>query len=312
MPKILLLETIEASAEKLLAQQHSLILSQTPASGLEEADLNQYVALITRGKGQVDRALLEAMPNLQVVARCGVGLDNVDVAAASERGIKVFNAPGINTHTVAEHAMSLIMMLLRNLLPSILAVKDNNWSVRQGLKTDELRGKKLGIMGMGNIGQTLAKMATVFGMEICYWDARKLDLPYEALDKESLIRQADVISLHLPLLPDTRGLISAEALAMMKPEAVIVNTARGQLIDEQALTEALVAGRLGGFAADVLAVEPPANASTLLQLPNVLVTPHSASLTATTYREMCVKTVNNVLALLSGEAFDEKAWFNRA
>lgn len=311
MSKILLLETIEASANSLLSAQHSLTLSQTPASGLQEANLDQYVALITRGKGQVDRALLQAMPNLQVVARCGVGLDNVEVAAASERRIKVFNAPGVNTHTVAEHAMSLIMMLVRNLLPTILAVKDNNWSVRQGLKTDELRGKKLGIMGMGNIGQTLAKMASVFGMEIAYWDARDLDLPYEALDKERLIRSSDVISLHLPLLPDTRGLISTKIFAMMKPEAILINTARGQLIDQEALTRALVAGRLGGFAADVLAVEPPANAATLLQLPNVLVTPHSASLTATTYREMCVNTVNNVLALLSGEAFEEKAWFNR-
>ncbi|MEL7532452.1 MAG: NAD(P)-dependent oxidoreductase [Bacteroidota bacterium] len=311
MPNILLLETIEASAHQLLAADHRLKLSQNPASGLEEANLDQYVALITRGKGKVDRALIEAMPKLQVIARCGVGLDNVDVAAASERGIKVFNAPGVNTHTVAEHAMSLIMMMLRNLLPTILAVKDQNWSVRQGLKTDELRGKKLGIMGMGNIGQSLAKMAAVFGMEISYWDARSLDLPYQALDKESLLQSADVLSLHLPLLPDTQGLISREMLAIMKPEAIIINTARGQLIDQKALTEALLAGKLGGFAADVLAVEPPAKDEPLLQLPNVLVTPHSASLTATTYREMCVKTVNNVLALLADQPFEQKAWFNR-
>ncbi len=311
MSHILLLETIEASAHELLAQKHSLTLSKSPASGLEEAHLEQYVALITRGKGQVDRALIEAMPNLQVIARCGVGLDNVDVAAASEGGVKVFNAPGVNTHTVAEHAMSLIMMMLRNLLPTLLAVKDNNWSVRQGLKTDELRGKVLGIMGMGNIGQTLAKMATVFGMEVLYWDARELDLPYQVRDKESLLKEADVVSLHLPLLPDTQGLISREMLALLKPEAILINTARGQLIDEEALTDALQDGRLGGFAADVLATEPPANDSPLLQLPNVWVTPHSASLTATTYREMCVKTVNNVLALLEGQPFEPKAWFNR-
>ncbi|MEL6592385.1 MAG: hydroxyacid dehydrogenase [Bacteroidota bacterium] len=311
MAHILLLETIESSAEKLLSSEHQIHLAQSPDTGLQVSDLDQYQALLTRGKGKVDRALLSAMPNLQVVARCGVGLDNVDVEAATDLGIKVFNAPGVNTHTVAEHAMSLIMMLVRNLVPTILAVKDNRWSVRQGLKTDELRGKRLGIMGMGNIGQSLAGMASSFGMEIVYWDARKLDLPYEALSKETLLQTADVISLHLPLLPDTKGLISAEAIAQMKPGAILINTARGALIEEEVLFQALQSGHLAGFGADVLTVEPPANASPLLALPNVLVTPHSASLTATTYREMCVKTVQNVLFLLKGESFDQQAWYNR-
>ncbi|MEL6805595.1 MAG: NAD(P)-dependent oxidoreductase, partial [Bacteroidota bacterium] len=227
MAHILLLETIESSAEKLLSSEHQIHLAQSPDTGLQVSDLDQYQALLTRGKGKVDRALLSAMPNLQVVARCGVGLDNVDVEAATDLGIKVFNAPGVNTHTVAEHAMSLIMMLVRNLIPTILAVKDNRWSVRQGLKTDELRGKRLGIMGMGNIGQSLARMASVFGMEVVFWDARPLDLPYEAMSKEKLLQTADVISLHLPLLPNTKGLISKEAIAQMKPDAILINTARG-------------------------------------------------------------------------------------
>ncbi|MEL7342767.1 MAG: NAD(P)-dependent oxidoreductase, partial [Bacteroidota bacterium] len=185
MAHILLLETIESSAEQMLSSAHQIHLTASPDAGLQVPDLGQYLALLTRGKGKVDRALLSAMPNLQVVARCGVGLDNVDVEAATDLGIKVLNAPGVNTHTVAEHAMSLILMLVRNLVPAILAVKDDRWSVRQGLQTDELRGKRLGIMGMGNIGQSLAHMATVFGMKVVYWDARSLDLPYEALSKEN-------------------------------------------------------------------------------------------------------------------------------
>lgn len=295
----------------LLQSATRTVLAAAPDQGLSQSDLDSFTGLITRGKGKVDRPLLEAMPRLQVIVRPGVGLDNVDVMAATERDIQVLNSPGINHHTVAEHALSLILMLVRNLVPTLEAVKKDHWSVRNGLQTDEIRGKKLGILGMGNIGQRLAEMATVMGMEVAYWDARNLDLPYPQLDRDSLLAHAEVISLHLPLTPETHQLINARVLETIRPGAVLINTARGELIDQTALLQALRSGKLGGFGADVLAQEPPLAGDPLLALPNVLVTPHSASLTARTYQEMCLSAVQNLIAVLRNEAIDPKCWANR-
>lgn len=308
---ILLLESVSQEAHRLLQKNSRLLEAGSPFTGGEIAAKEPIHAIITRGKGDVSETLIRQCPDLQVIARCGVGLDNVDVAFATKQGVKVVNAPGSNADTVAEHALGLMLALQRNLFHSIDAVRNNQWNFRNRYVGDEIRGKTLGIMGLGNIGKKVARLAEAFGMEIVYWDAGPQQVPYAFLTLDELFRRADIISMHLPLTPQTRNLINSDSLAKMQSHSLIINTARGEIVDQPALTAALQNGRIGGFAADVLIEEPPAADDPLLQLPNVLITPHSASLTARTYNEMCVITVKNTLALLNGEQIGERFIFNR-
>lgn len=312
---ILLLETIEEAALNILHQHKDVqVLEGYQKENVETlVDEHEIHAIITRGKGQVQSSLMDACPQLMAIARCGVGLDNIDVEVASERRIPVLNAPGANSATIAEHTLSLILMLVRNMYQSVTKVKQDNWRWRTQYTGDELGGKTLGILGMGNIGQRTARFADTIGMQVIYWDQRSADVPYPRKDMNDVLGQADVVCIHLPLTPETEGLISDEALQSMKTHAYLINTARGQIIDQVALRKALQNGKLAGFAADVLDKEPPSPHDPLLSMANVLITPHSGSLTATTYRNMCVLSVKNVLALLEGKEpkagciFNEKA-----
>jgi D-3-phosphoglycerate dehydrogenase len=268
-------------------------------------------AVITRGKGQVNKELMEACPHLQVAARCGVGLDNVDVKEATLRGIKVINAPGSNAATIAEHTLALMLMLMRNMVQSTTKVKEGEWSWRSNYQGDELSGKTLGILGLGNIGKRVARLAEAFGMKVIVWSRSGNSSSYESLSLEEVLLRSDVLSLHLPLTEETRSLLRKERLSLMKPAALLINTARGGIIDHGALLSALNNNQLAGFAADVLAEEPPAENDPLVLHPNTLITPHVGSLTATTYRNMCLYTVQNVLAILSGEEAGPQCIFNR-
>lgn len=311
MANILLLETLTQTAEALLHKHHYVMMADAPDKGMEIAKIYPVDAIVTRGKGKVDQELIHACKGLKLIARAGVGLDNVDVDAATQHGVKVLNAPGSNAGTIAEHAVSLMLMLVRNMYHSVEEVKKGNWAYRTQMQCDELGGKHLAVLGLGNIGSRVAKLGDAFGMEVMFWDKFLEDAPYEKVSLEYALSHADVISIHLPLLPDTEGLIGEKELFMMKPSAVLINTARGPVIDQKALREALASGQLGGFAADVLAKEPPDPDDTLLQFPNVLVTPHAGSLTATTYRYMCQITAENVVAWLDGKKIDEYFVFNR-
>ena len=313
MHHILLLETVADEALHILQKAADVTILPAYEQNYDAASLSeiQVDAIITRGKGQVDPALIDACPLLRAVGRCGVGLDNIDVAYATSKGIKVVNAPGSNAQTIAEHTMSLMMALQRNLYRSIAEVKAGNWAWRNQFEGDEIYGKTLGIMGLGNIGKKVASMATAFGMNVIYWDKVGNNPAYQYLSLDEVIEEADVISLHLPLLPDTRELINEATLRKMKKSALLINTARGQIIDQKALYKALEAGTIAGFAADVLTEEPPAKDDPLLTLPNVLITAHVGSLTSRTYTKMCVDTVNNILAILRGEKPDEHCIFNK-
>lgn len=309
---ILLLESVSAEADGLLNEHAQVRTSDTPNSGPEIAEKETIHAIVTRGKGDVNRKLIDLCPDLEVIARCGVGLDNIDVDYATGKGIRVVNAPGSNADTVAEHALALMLNLQRQLYSSFLAVKRNDWNFRQRYQGDEIRGKTLGILGLGNIGRKVARLATAFGMSVIYWgQAEQPGVDYAFYDLEELLRRSDLISLHLPLVPATEKLINASTLKLMQPHALIVNTSRGGVIDQEALLNALQREQIGGFAADVLDREPPVENDPLLQLDNVLITPHSASLTARTYNEMCLITVRNTLDLLQGKSIDERFIFNR-
>jgi len=310
---ILLLESVADEAFHLLQQDAQVqVFTAYQGESIDEITSKHDIhAIITRGKGQVTDALMETCKGLEVVARCGVGLDNVDVKAATKRNIKVVNAPGVNAATIAEHTFSLMLILIRNLYNSISQVKEGNWQWRNQYTGDELSGKTLGVLGLGNIGKRVARMASVFGMNVVYWDKFVNEPAYTSLSMEEVLQQADVVTLHVPLLPDTEGLIGEKELALMQPHAMLINTARGSIIDQEALTKALQTGKIASFGADVLATEPPDENEPITKLPNTFISPHVGSLTATTYRNMCVLTVNNVLALLAGNEVEASCIFNR-
>ena len=310
MKNVLLLETIADEANQLLTEAEDIKV-YTAFAGLPPAEvLGNIDAVITRGLGQVNHQLLDACPNLQVAARCGVGLDNVDVAEASRRKIKVVNAPGSNASTVAEHAIALMLMLQRNLYQALNDVKSGNWAARGTFKSDEVGEKTLGILGLGNIGLKVAKIAEALGMRVIYWAKSPKEVSYQHVSKDQLLATADIISIHLPLNAETENLINAEALALVKPSCIIINTARGQIVNKTALVDALNAGKLAGYGADVPTSPPPAADDALIAHPQALITAHVSSLTATTYKNMCVSTVNNVLAILRGQAPQPGCIFN--
>jgi phosphoglycerate dehydrogenase-like enzyme len=304
------LETIEEESFEWLSNDENIQLYKAwegmPASG----DLEKMDAVITRGIGQVNIALYDACPNLKVAARCGVGLDNVDVKAATKRGIKVINAPGSNASTVAEHTISLMLTIQRNLFEALSAVKNGQWASRSSFKSDELNGKTLGILGLGNIGLKVANIAAAFGMKVIYWSPSNKEVPYLLVDKETLFRSADIISLHLPLNEETKDIIDEEVFNKMNQGAILINTARGALVNRDALLSALDTGKLAGYGADVPFSPPPTADDALISHPKSFITAHVSSLTATTYKNMCLSTVKNVLAVLHGQPPDPQCIFN--
>jgi phosphoglycerate dehydrogenase-like enzyme len=273
------------------------------------ADLARVRAILTRGRGEIREALLARCPALKVIARAGAGLDNLDTAAAARRGVTVIFAPGANTNTVAEHTLALMLDLARGITRDARSVAAGRWDERARYAGDELGGLSLGIVGFGSIGKRVAQLAEAFGMQVRVVAHGSHPIPYPSLPLRELLAVSDIVSLHAPLTPATRNLIGAAELACMKRGARLVNTARGALIDMPALRAALASGALGGFAADVLDVEPPAGSEPLLALPNVLITPHVASLTAATYRALCLSTAANVAHVLRGEPPEPRSVF---
>lgn len=310
MLHILLLETIEEESFELLSQDLNIQLYRAWEGMPSPADMKKMDAVITRGIGQVNLALYDACPNLKVAARCGVGLDNVDVKEATKRGIKVINAPGSNASTVAEHTISLMLTIQRNLFEALSEVKKGNWASRSNFKSDELSGKTLGILGLGNIGLKVANIASAFGMKVIYWSPSEKNVPYDLVDKETLFQRADIFSLHLPSNEETNGMINKEVFNLMRPGAILINTARGPLVEKEALLNALDTGKLAGYAADVPFSPPPTADDALISHPKAFITAHVSSLTATTYKNMCLSTVKNVLAVLRGNTPSHGCIFN--
>ncbi len=298
---ILLLETIHPEAQALLASYDRVRLASTADAVREAVEQEQVVAIVTRGRGQISAGLIAACPALRAVARCGVGLDNIDSAAASARGVAVVYAPGSTTGAVAEHTLMLMLAAARRLVAAATMVRADHWEFRNGYQGYDLAGRTLGIVGMGAIGQRVAHLAEGLGMEVIYWSRRRRSPNDNYVELPILMARADVISLHVELTPETRHLIGSRELALLRPGAILINTARGAVVDQQAVVEALSDGRLAAFAADVLEREPPVADEALLDDDRVTLTPHIAALTDVTYRTMCVRTAANLLAVLRGE-----------
>lgn len=277
--------------------------------GLAPDELREAVreadALVIRSATRVDDALLAAAPELVVVGRAGIGLDNVDVDAATRRGVMVVNAPQSNVLSAAEHTLALLLAQARNVPQADADLRRGQWN-RSRWEGVELHAKTLGIVGLGRVGVLVAQRAHAFGMQLLAYDpfvsadrARQLGVQLvPALDE--LVRQADFLTIHLPKTPDTIGLVDAELLTHAKPTLRIVNTARGGIIDEAALAEALREGRVAGAAIDVWATEPTTD-SPLFKLANVVVTPHLGASTAEAQDKAGQTIAEQVVLALRGE-----------
>lgn len=303
--KILLLETIHEEAIGILsaAGEVSLIENHEPETlALHFADSS---AVITRGRGRIGRDSLLAARQLKCVARCGAGTDNIDVATATELGIPVIFSPEGTTFGVAEHAIMLMLAVGRRLTRLDREVREGNWEIRsrigQGL---DLSGKTLGILGLGRIGARIACLGQAFGMNVIYWSKTSRDDRYRFVELDELFRRSDVLSISLSLNDGTRGFVDRRRISLMKPSAILINTARGEMVDEDALYRALSENRLAGAGLDVMAVEPPPDDHPFFKLDNVVITPHIAVLTDVTYQKMCVDAAEQVAAVLRGEAPD--------
>lgn len=263
-------------------------------------------ALIVRSSTTVDEDLLEAAPNLRVIGRAGVGVDNIDLEAATSRGIPVINAPAGNTVSAAEHTMALILSVARRIAAADRSIRAGEWD-RSRYAGRELRGKVLGLVGAGRIGGEVVKRARAFGMRVIAHDPyltpeRAAKLGVVRVDLGELIARADVITLHLPLTPATEGLIGREELAAMKPTALLINVARGGIVDEDALVDALEAGELAGAALDVFVEEPLPEGSRLLQAPGVVLTPHLGAATVEAQELVASEIAQGIrAALLDGD-----------
>ena len=279
--KIVVAEKIAPAALSLLCEQEDWIVS-TPEKDTLAADLADADALIVRSAVFVDAAMMDKAPRLRVIGRAGVGVDNIDLDAATKRGIAVMNTPGGNAIAVAEHTLALMLALARHLTRADATTRSGKWE-KKSLQGTELRGKTLGIIGLGRVGIEVAKRALAFGMKVTAHDpyvaaslAQQLEITLASLDE--VFAQADYLSLHVGLTPQTQHMINAQRLSETKKGARLINCARGELLDDTAVIAALQSGRLGGAALDVFAQEPLKD-SPYHSAPNVILTPHIAGST---------------------------------
>jgi glyoxylate reductase len=313
LPAVLVTRRIPTSVLDRL-RAHCDVDLHDGADDLSRSELLRRVAgkrgLVAVLPNRVDAELLDAAPALEVVANIAVGYDNIDVAAATARGVVVTNTPDVLTEAVADFTMGLILAITRRIVEGDRLVRAGGWrgwALDFMLGTD-LRAKQLGIVGFGRIGQALAARARAFGMRIAFADARTAeaapvatrDAEARRLSLDELLLSSDVVSLHVPLAPETRGLIDQRALARMKRSAYLVNTSRGPVVDEAALAWGLREHLIAGAALDVYAREPDVHPD-LLGLDNVVLAPHLGSATRETRTAMADLAVRNVIAVLSGQ-----------
>lgn len=303
--KVLVSDPLSEEGVKLLREvaQVDVLTDLSPQELLNV--IGEYDVLLVRSSTQVTADVLEKGTKLKVVGRAGVGIDNIDVQKATEQGVLVINAPEGNTISAAEHAMALMLALTRNIPLACDSLKCGLWKRSQFLGC-ELFKKNLGIVGVGRIGSELAKRAKAFGMNILAYDpyisgehTERLGITTVSL--EEIFRQADFITLHVPKNPTTQYMIGKEQLAIMKDGVRIINCARGGLIDEKALHDAIISGKVAGAALDVFEQEPPTKDNPLLKLEQVIVTPHLGASTQEAQVNVAVQVAEEIVSFLKGE-----------
>ena len=308
MARILITEFMDAPAVAQLQQAHEVrydpqMVDQPEAMLHAAAEVD---ALIVRNRTQVRGPLLQALARCKVVGRLGVGLDNIDVAACEARGVQVIPATGANALSVAEYVIGTAMLLLRGAYQSQAAMVQGQWPRTALSSGREIYGKTLGLIGYGSIGQLTARLAQALGMRVQAHDAlMAADHPafsstgVQAVGLDTLLASSDVISLHVPLLPSTQHLLNAARLARVKPGAIVINSARGGVVDEAAVVAALRSGHLGGAALDVFEQEPLKSGALFADCPNLILTPHIAGVSLESNERVSELIARKVLEVLA-------------
>lgn len=305
MKKVLICQPIHETGVKVL-EGFDVKVAPDPSEATVIANLAGVEGVVVR-TAPFTRAIMEAAPDLKVIARHGVGVDNIDIPAATELGILVCNTPNANALSVAEHVIVAMGALAKRVLTMDRGTRKNSWEIRNEYKAFDLQGKTLGLVGLGRIGSLVAKKAmAAFDMNVVGYD------PYLTPDKaatlgirlaasvDEVLAAADVVSLHTPLTAETRGLLNKERLGRMKPGAYLINFSRGEVVVEADLVEALTNGTLAGAALDVYDPEPPQAENPLFALDNVLLSPHSAALTKECVQRMATGAAEAVRDVLNG------------
>jgi len=303
MKKVLLSKAINpAGMEVLEGKVDPIILPNSNIETIKKI-VEDVEGIILRTNIRVTREIIDAAPNLKVISRTGVGVDNVDVTTATKRGILVSNTPGVNSNSVAEQTLALLLGLAKQLKTMDKALCEENWKIRNAGKAVDVEGKTLGLIGVGRIGSLVAyKCRLAFNMKIIAYDpylkqAEGIEL-YPNINQ--VFREADFISIHVPYMEQTHHLVNAKLLNLMKPEAYFINTARGPLVDEKALIRVLEKGSIAGAGLDVFEKEPPSTDNPLLRFNNVIVTPHSSALSRECVIKVHITAAQAVVDFLEG------------
>lgn len=306
-PRVAVFEPIAAAGLELLANGAEVLRLWELSQAEREPAARECDGWLVRTY-PLPATFIQSAPRLRVIAKHGVGVDNIDLAGATAHRVVVVSTPGANSLAVAEHAVAMMLALAKRLAESDALVREGRFGQKFGFATIELAGKTLGLLGCGRIGSIVTRICgTGFGMRVLVYDPYLSAEVLAGLGAESagslaeLTRAADVISVHAPLTPETRHLVNAELLGQMRPTAFLINCARGELVDQRALAEALVNRTIAGAGIDVFEQEPPADDDPLLRQPNVLLSPHVANASAESLVRMAVTAAEETLAVLRGQ-----------
>lgn len=309
-PRIFMMTDMHEDGMRLLHEAGEVVMTSSLEPDILHREVAGADAIVTRTYGRIDAALMDAAgPRLKVVGRHGVGVDHVDVPAATERGILVVSTPGANKEAVAEHVFAFMIGLSKHFPKQMKALIEGRFMDRTKEMGRDIKGKTLGIVGFGNVGREVGRIAhAAFGMKVLYNDIVPAPPEIEAeagvngcSDFETTLREADYVTMHVPLDAKTKRMIDRQAIALMKPDAILINTCRGPVVDETAVAEALDANRLWGYGADVFTDEPPADDHPLIGRDDVMLTPHSAAQTIESLRNMATWVAEDVVRVLRGE-----------
>jgi len=303
MKKVLLSKTIQPAAMDLLAGKvEPVILSDNSVETTKRlaADVE---GIILRTNIKVTREIVDAAPHLKIISRTGVGVDNVDVPAATEKGILVCHTPGLNASSVAEQTLALILSLAKQLKMMDNAVRTGNWQIRYASKSVDLEGKMLGLVGVGRIGSSVAqKCRLAFNMKVIAYDpyVKQVEGVELCSSLDQVFSRADFVSIHVPYMKQTHHLVDARLLRLMKPDSCLINTSRGAVVDEKALIEALKNESIAGAGLDVFEEEPPSPDNPLFKFDNVISSPHSAALSRECELKLAMAAAQAVVDYVEG------------
>jgi D-3-phosphoglycerate dehydrogenase len=315
--KVLLTDKIDEAGIEILKRVAKIHYASSLDEGTLAEEAKDVDAMVVRVPAVITRRIIEQAKKLKVIARFGVGYDNIDVSAATDNCIPVTYTPGANTLAVAEYTVTLIMALAKQLMIADKALREHRWEVRLDYSGIEIAGKRLGIVGLGKIGAEVARLSVGLGMHVQYWSrTRKVDkertlgIDYVPFRRDEthlglnvpkrLLEESDFISIHLALTNETRGFIGKKEIAHMNDGAFLINTARGEIVSEMALLDALTSGKLGGAGLDAFEDEPPYR-SPLLKLESVVVSPHVAAVARDTSRRMSIMVAEDTVKALSNQ-----------